>query len=119
MNNPKGTTTTGVGIAIAQHTTTLPIDVKISGGTISGTYSVYEANPQKNSTDAFSKVEISISGGSFDGNVYSEDVEQFITGGNFSYSVKDTDYLAESLKGEIITGKGDVPYSYYPTVNEA
>lgn len=119
VNNPKGTTTTGVGIAIAQHTTTLPIDVKISGGTISGTYSVYEANPQKNSTDAISKVEISISGGSFDGNVYSEDVEQFITGGNFSSSLKDTDYLADSLKAELNTGKGDVPYSYYPTVNEA
>lgn len=118
-NNPSGTTTTGVGIAIAQHTTTLPIDVKISGGTISGTYSVYEANPQKNSTDAVSKVEISISGGSFDGNVYSEDIEKFITGGNFSSSLKDTDYLADSLKAELNTGKGDVPYSYYPTVNEA
>ena len=119
VNNPNGTTTTGVGIAIAQHTTTLPIDVKISGGTISGTYSVYEANPQKNSTDAISKVEISISGGSFDGNVYSEDIEKFITGGNFSSSLKDTDYLADSLKAELNTGKGDVPYSYYPTVNEA
>ena len=119
VNNPGGTTTTGVGIAIAQHTTTLPIDVKISGGTISGTYSVYEANPQKNSTDAVSKVEISISGGSFDGNVYSEDIEKFITGGNFSSSLKDTDYLADSLKAELNTGKGDVPYSYYPTVNEA
>lgn len=118
-NNPSGTTTTGVGIAIAQHTTTLPIDVKISGGTISGTYSVYEANPQKNSTDAVSKVEISISGGSFDGNVYSEDIDEFITGGNFSSSLKDTDYLADSLKAELNTGKGDVPYSYYPTVNEA
>ena len=119
VNNPKGTTTTGVGIAIAQHTTTLPIDVKISGGTISGAYSVYEANPQKNSTDAISKVEISISGGNFDGNVYSEDIEKFITGGNFSASLKDTDYLADSLKAELNTGKGDVPYSYYPTVNEA
>ena len=119
VSNPNGTTTTGVGIAIAQHTTTLPIDVKISGGTISGTYSVYEANPQKNSTDAVSKVEISISGGSFDGNVYSEDIEQFITGGNFSSSLKDTDYLENSLKAELNTGKGDVPYSYYPTVNEA
>ena len=118
-NNPSGTTTTGVGIAIAQHTTTLPIDVKISGGTISGTYSVYEANPQKNSADAISKVEISISGGSFDGNVYSEDIDKFITGGNFSSSLKDTDYLADSLKAELNTGKGDVPYSYYLTVNEA
>ena len=119
VNNPNGTTTTGVGIAIAQHTTTLPIDVKISGGTISGTYSVYEANPQKNSTDAISKVEISISGGSFDGNVHSEDIEKFITGGNFSSSLKDTDYLADTLKAELNTGKGDVPYSYYLTVNEA
>ena len=119
VNNPNGTTTTGVGIAIAQHTTTLLIDVKISGGTISGTYSVYEANPQKNSTDAISKVEISISGGSFEGNVYSEDITDFITGGNFSSSLKGTDYLADSLKAELNTGKGDVPYSYYPTVNEA
>ena len=69
VNNPNGTTTTGVGIAIAQHTTTLPNHLKIRVGTISCTYSVYEANPQKNSTDAISKVEISISGGSFEGNV--------------------------------------------------
>ena len=39
--NPGGTTTKGAGIDIAQHTTKLPIEVKISGGSIKGEYALY------------------------------------------------------------------------------
>lgn len=41
-----------------------------------------------------------------------------VSGGTFSGAVK-KDYLDSTLKAELNTGKGDVPYSYYPTVNEA
>lgn len=63
--NGDGTTTDGVGIAIAQHTTKLPIKVTISGGTISGTYAVYESNPQTNDADSIAKVKLSITDGNF------------------------------------------------------
>lgn len=85
--NGDGTTTDGVGIAIAQHTTKLPINVTISGGTISGTYAVYESNPQTNDADSIAKVKLSITDGNFNGStaaVYSQDVKDFITGGLFT-----------------------------------
>lgn len=64
-SNPSGTTTDGVGIAIAQHTTKLPIDVTISGGNISGTYAVYESDPENNGTEYTKDVKLSITGGYF------------------------------------------------------
>ncbi len=81
--NGNGTTTDGAGIAIAQHTTKLPIDVAIEDGSISGAYSVYESNPQQNDVDSIAKVNLSITGGSFKGEVYSEDLTGFIAGGSF------------------------------------
>ena len=81
--NGNGTTTDGAGIAIAQHTTKLPIEVTIEGGTIAGAYSVYESNPQQNDVDSIAKVNLSITGGSFKGEVHSEDLTGFITGGSF------------------------------------
>ena len=41
-----------------------------------------------------------------------------VSGGSFSQTVN-KDHLDSTLKAELNTGKGDVPYSYYPTVNEA
>ena len=85
--NGNGTTTDGVGIAIAQHTTKLPINVTISGGTISGKYAVYESNPQNNDSTSIGQVKLSITDGNFNGStaaVYSQDVKDFITGGLFT-----------------------------------
>ena len=42
--NGNGSTTEGAGIAIAQHTTKLPIDVVINDGTISGFSALYQSN---------------------------------------------------------------------------
>ena len=58
--NGSGITTDGVGIAIAQHTTKLPINVTINGGNISGYYALYESNPQGNLADDISKVSIDV-----------------------------------------------------------
>lgn len=94
-----GTTTDGVGIAIAQHTTKLPINVTISGGTISGTYAVYESNPQDNNDDSIAKVKLSITDGNFNGStaaVHSQDVKNFISGGLFSSTI-DNPYCATGL----------------------
>ncbi|MDE5539850.1 MAG: hypothetical protein K2J20_05135, partial [Bacilli bacterium] len=45
MVNGNGTTTTGAGIAVAQHTTKNEINVVINNGNISGIYGLYEWNP--------------------------------------------------------------------------
>ena len=82
--NGNGTTTDGAGIAIAQHTTKLPIEVTVSGGVVSGTYSLYESNPQQNSADDIAKIKISVTDGQFNGPVHSDDIKGFISGGLFS-----------------------------------
>lgn len=90
--NGNGSTTDGVGIAIAQHTTKLPINVTISGGTISGKYAVYESNPQANDPTSIGQVKLSITGGNFNGSiaaVYSQDVKNFISGGLFTTDPSD------------------------------
>lgn len=105
--NGDGTTTDGVGIAIAQHTTKLPINVTISGGTISGTYAVYESNPQDNNDDSIAKVKLSITDGNFNGStaaVHSQDVKNFISGGLFTtdpsaYCVTGKAGVASDLSG--------------------
>ncbi len=98
-----GSTTNGVGVAVAQHTTKKAIDVTISGGDISGQYAFYEWNPHKNGTEDINKISLKITGGNFVGTadgvstVYSEDFKNFISGGKFNKSVDD--YLTESAKG--------------------
>ncbi len=82
--NPGGTTTEGAGIAIAQHTTKQAINVTVNGGTISGNYAIYEGNPQTNSPEDVAKINLSLTGGIFNGNVSAEDVDGFISGGTFT-----------------------------------
>ena len=92
--NASGTTTDGAGIAVVQHTTNLPINVTISGGEISGTYAFYQATKQsQNTADSIAKITLSVTGGEFNGTVYSENKTGFITGGTFSSDP--SDYVAE------------------------
>ena len=118
--NGNGTTTYGAGIAVAQHTTGLPIELTISGGTISGYTALYESNPQKNGQSLVDKINISISGGEFkiieggDTAVYSEDKASFITGGSYDSSV--AKYVSDSMKYELNNGG---TYSYYTNLNDA
>ncbi len=118
--NGNGTTTCGAGIAVAQHTTGLPIKLAISGGTISGYTALNESNPQKNDQTRLAKIEMSISGGEFktieggDTAVRSEDKASFITGGSYDSSV--AEYVSESMKYELNNGG---TFSYYTNLNDA
>ena len=118
--NGNGTTTCGAGIAVAQHTTGLPIKLTISGGTISGYTALNESNPQENDQSQLDTIEMSISGGEFKtiegGNtaVRSEDKASFITGGSYDSSV--AEYVSESMKYEL---NNDGTYSYYTNLNDA
>lgn len=112
--NGNGSTTDGVGIAIAQHTTKLPIKVTIKGGEISGYTALYESNPQENSAEDIAEVTIQIEGGTFTAtgpnadSVYSENKTKFITGGTFNTTLA-TDYLTDDVgqdnNGNVIQDK--------------
>lgn len=59
--NGNGATTVGASIAVAQHTTKLPIDVVITGTPkLSGVYDLSVTNPQGNTKDAISNVKVTI-----------------------------------------------------------
>ena len=110
--NGNGSTTDGAGIAVAQHTTRLPINVTINGGAISGYSAFYQSNPQDNDADSIAKVAVKINGGNFtsiNGGtcvVYSENKTGFIAGGTFSEDPsKDTNYLATGYAATLQDGK--------------
>ena len=111
--NKNGTTTDGAGIAIAQHTTKLPIDVTISDGEISGTYAIYESNPQNNDADSIAQIKLAVTGGKFKGALYSKDIKSFITGGLFSDDP--SKYCGVNAEGQQLTGvknNGDDTYLF-------
>lgn len=119
-----GSTTNGVGVAVAQHTTKNPITVKINGGDISGQYAFYEWNPHKNTQSELEKINLQISGGNFVGTadgvstVYSEDFTKFISGGKFNKSVSkyltdDAEVVSRDVDGEIKDGKEDNGKSHW------
>lgn len=64
-NNGNGPSTSGAGIAIAQHTTKMPISVTINGGEISGNTALFEKNVENNDESVVEKIDIAISGGTF------------------------------------------------------
>ena len=102
-DNSGGSTSTGAGIAIAQHSTKNPIQVSITGGTVEGYAALYEANPQGNASEDLDRIDIAVEGGEFNAinggtsPIYSEDFEGFVTDGEFSGAF-DTSYLVPGKK---------------------
>ena len=111
--NGNGSTTEGAAIAIAQHTTKKNIEVTLNGGTYTGEKAISESNPQRN--DPTPQVAMSVTAGTFVGDVVTADVTNFISGGTFSNSVNPT-YLADGLNYEVHTNAG---YVYYSDVTTA
>ena len=118
--NGNGSTTDGVGLAIAQHTTKLPLNIVINGGEINGFTAFYQSNPQNNDQESINEVNITIYGGDFTAinggtnSVYSENKTGFINGGSFSSPV--VEYVASDLNYEL---NNNGTYSYYATAEEA
>ena len=103
--NGNGPTSEGAAFAVAQHTTKLPVNVNISGGTFNGFSAVYQSNPQGNSDEDIAKINISITNGTFNATnegtkvVYSDNFEDFIRGGTFSIQ-PDEKYIAEGYSAQ-------------------
>ena len=112
--NGNGTTSNGVGIAVAQHTTKQNLVVKILGGEINGYSALYESNPQSNSDDDIAKVTMDVADGKFKAinggtaAVYSQNKNDFITGGLFSSDP--SDYVAADHYVDA-SNNGDYPYT--------
>ncbi len=80
--NDSGTTIEGTAIAVSQHSTELPINIVIDGGTFTGLYSLYEDDFQ-NSPES-SNVSIIVNGGTFNGEFNSVNNKAVINGGVFN-----------------------------------
>ena len=78
--NGSGSTTKGAAIAIAQHTTRLPINVVIDDGSFTGTRALFYSDPEAG--DAVD-VSITVNGGSFNG-VENIDVFDFTAGATYT-----------------------------------
>lgn len=108
-----GTTTDGAAVAVVQHTTKLPVQVNITGGTFNteteSGKTLYQADLQNNGEEAVAEIAMDVSGGEFNGAVESKNVKGFITGGRFA-ELPAEDAFAEGLAGELYDG-------YYVVVN--
>lgn len=97
--NGNGSTASGVAIAVAQHTTKQAISANVSSGNFTAPVVFGESNPQNNSEEDVAKVELSITGGTFNATngdpiVSSEDVTGFVTGGTYNKDL-DEKYIAD------------------------
>ena len=133
--NGNGSTVTGAGIAVSQHTTMLPLTVTVNGSNVKGYSAFYQVDTLAEMEDnagnkqftgeqvaeAVAKITLSVNGGVYtatgeDGKaVYSENKTGFVSGGTFSNSVDPT-YLADGLKYEVCAGG---KYSYYSDFDTA
>lgn len=67
QSNGNGSTTTGSGIAVAQHTTKKAITVNVNSGNVSGIYAVSVSNPENNGSENVGDVKVNINGGTYSG----------------------------------------------------
>ena len=106
--NGNGSTTEGAAIAIAQHTTKKNIEVTLNGGTYTGKKAISESNPQLN--DPAPQVAMSVTAGTFVGDVVTADVTNFISGGTFSSDVSAYagNNAVASLKNVYYVGTGSI-----------
>ena len=102
--NGNGQTLQGVAVGISQHSTNAPIKVTLTGGSYTTAaadgYAFYEIDLQDNVTD---NVSASISGGTFEGGVESENVIGFISGGSFTV-LPNEDLLGRGYAGVLYNG---------------
>lgn len=98
--NGNGSTTVGAAIAVVQHTTKQPINVKINGGSFNGVSALYEANPQSNPKEATEKIGIVVNGGTFNGavNKAQDGSTLGVMGGTFNSDVTDYVHASPTVK---------------------
>lgn len=111
--NGNGSTSTGAAIAIVQHTTRLPINVTLSDGNYSGARAIFEANIQGNSAEDLEKISLTVEGGTYSGEVLTEDLTNYVSGGSFDVKPSE-DYFAPGYDAPVLGADG-----YYTTISVA
>ena len=97
-----GETITGAAIAVSQHATKHDIDVTINNGNLKGgVYALYEKYLQ---TAPVGNISMNVTGGNFDGKVYSQNCKAFINGGTFS-DPSVLEYLADNANVNVTLNK--------------
>ncbi len=130
-----GATTTGVGIAVVQHTTKLNITVDVIGGGVKGYYAVFQEDVAENGDESAQKIDITLRSGNFESTgtgsvttndktyapsaVYGEQEKDMVVGGNYSSDV--SDYVAEGSEIQqnpdgsfVVTSEEDTQLPYPP-----
>lgn len=94
-DNPgSGSTIDGAAIVVSQHGYNPAIQVSIAGGVFNGLYALYEDDLVNE--EGTEDIQISVSGGMYNGDIYSENVTEFISGGKFAAAL-DASYIAEGV----------------------
>ena len=97
--NSNGTTIIGAAVAVSQHVTNKELNVAtISGGTLSGPYALYEKDLQD---EEVSNIAMTVTGGTLDGKVFSQNCKNFIGSGTFSDPNILQNYLTENANVNI------------------
>ena len=99
--NLSGTTITGAAVAVSQHTTNKNLQVTIKGGNLEGGsyYALYEKDLQDSNV---SNISMEVTGGNFDGKVYSQNCKGFIKNNGSTFSHPSAlNYLAENVSTEL------------------
>ena len=97
--NGNGSTTVGAAVAIVQHNTKQPIAVTLQDGTYAGARSVYEANLQNNEPEFIKDISLAIKDGTYEGELVTEDLAAYVTGGNFAVRPSDA-YFGEDFTAQ-------------------
>ena len=93
-NPGSGSTIDGAAIVVSQHGYNPAIQVSIAGGVFNGLYALYEDDLVNE--EGTEDIQISVSGGMYNGDIYSENVTEFISGGKFAAAL-DASYIAEGV----------------------
>ncbi len=106
-NNGNGSTTSGVALALSQHTTNLPLAANISGGELTATSekgkALMEYDFEADSTGTDGEKAIAITNGTFNGAVESQSVKNYAAGGKFSVLPAE-DAFVEGFEGMLYDG---------------
>ena len=102
--NGNGTTVTGVAVAVSQHTTNQKINVATNSGSLSGKKAFYEVDLEDVENKSMG-VTVGVQGGTFSGEVASQNKTNFVAGGTFDSQVDST--LIDTTKTAASLNSGD------------
>lgn len=106
--NGNGTTVTGAAIAVSQHTTNQEISVTVNSGSLSGEKAFYEVDLQDEENKSVG-VTVGVQGGTFSGEVASQNKTGFVAGGTFTVPV-DSKLIVTGKTAASLTSDGNPTY---------